>query len=557
MSQSARQTTRRIAAILVADVVGYSRLVELDEGHMLSAMRSVRTQILDPLIAQHQGRIVKMMGDGALVEFSSVVDAVRCAIAIQSRVAADQARVEPERRIVFRMGINLGDVVVDQDDLLGDGVNIAARLEQLCDPGGILVSGTAYDQLHGKVEAGFQFIGEQKMRKLERKVRVYRVKTGETRPVQKGGSRLALVGAAAGICVLLLALGAGGWWLMRSAGAPPAPTETAALDTDDASGETTGPSLTSPPAADTRPKPTAAELADAAPALSEAPPAKPAGEMASQPAPLPATEAAAPAPAVAASAIAQAPPAPPPTASAASEPPLTISSAPAEPPAPIGALAAATAPAAVPALNRVAELRRYVRQFDGGNCFFAMPVDVTEGAAKIEAYSESVPPVQALDDTFRRTNGFEAQIGLRQVTAAQCAAIEFLHLAETEPETAPNVALASLMLQSGEPLLGKLADSDGRSIAVLLVADDGAVHDLSDTIEGPPGSRTFRVKLTSSKAGAIKPLLLMVIASPMPLTTLSSRPLPHADRLFPLLAAEAKRTGLQISAALKYLKLQG
>ena len=110
--------------------------------------------MLEPLVAQYQGRIVKFMGDGVLIEFSSVVDAVHCAIAIQHRAAERQAGTPPDRRLVLRIGINLGDVVVDENDLLGDGVNIAARLEQLCEPGGILVSGTVYDQLHGKIEVG-------------------------------------------------------------------------------------------------------------------------------------------------------------------------------------------------------------------------------------------------------------------------------------------------------------------------------------------------------------------------------------------------------------------
>ena len=128
--------------------------------------------MLEPLVARHQGRIVKFMGDGVLVEFSSVVDAVRCAISIQHQAAAAPGRARrPTAGSCSRIGINLGDVVVDENDLLGDGVNIAARLEQLCEPGGILVSGTVYDQLHGKIEVGLQFVGEQKVKNIERKVR--------------------------------------------------------------------------------------------------------------------------------------------------------------------------------------------------------------------------------------------------------------------------------------------------------------------------------------------------------------------------------------------------
>ena len=151
------RTQRRLAAILAADVVGYSRLMEQDEGRTLAAIRDLRREVIDPLLSEHHGRIVKLMGDGALVEFGSVVDAVACAVAIQKGVAARQADVSAERRIVFRIGINLGDVVVEGDDLLGDGVNVAARLEQLCEPGGVMVSGTAFDQLQGKLGLPLDF----------------------------------------------------------------------------------------------------------------------------------------------------------------------------------------------------------------------------------------------------------------------------------------------------------------------------------------------------------------------------------------------------------------
>ena len=143
---------RRLAAILAADIVGYSRLVEQDEAGTLAAIKALRAEVIDPLLAGHDGRIVKLMGDGAIVEFGSVVDAVACAVAVQKGVAKRQEGVPAERRIVFRIGVNLGDVVVEGEDLLGDGVNVAARLEQICDAGGVLVSGTAYDHLKGKLD---------------------------------------------------------------------------------------------------------------------------------------------------------------------------------------------------------------------------------------------------------------------------------------------------------------------------------------------------------------------------------------------------------------------
>src|ERR671910_3679463 len=165
---------RRLVAIMATDIVGYSRLVELDETGTLSAIKALREDIIDPLLSRHQGRIVKLMGDGAIVEFGSVVDAVACAVAMQKEIAAHQAKIDEDRRIVFRVGINLGDVVVDGEDLLGDGVNVAARLEQLCRPGGVLISGTVYDHLQGKLDVPLEFAGEQPLKNIDRPVRTYR-----------------------------------------------------------------------------------------------------------------------------------------------------------------------------------------------------------------------------------------------------------------------------------------------------------------------------------------------------------------------------------------------
>jgi len=171
----AAQVERRLAAIVVADIVGYSRLVERDEKGTLAAVKTLRCEIIHPLLSEHRGRIVKLLGDGAIAEFGSVVDAATFAITMQKEVAADQAQTPPDRRIVFRIGINLGDVVVEDGDLLGDGVNVAARLEQLCAPGGILISGTAYDHLHGKVDLPLEFTGEQRVKNISRLVRTYRI----------------------------------------------------------------------------------------------------------------------------------------------------------------------------------------------------------------------------------------------------------------------------------------------------------------------------------------------------------------------------------------------
>src|SRR5215217_2467861 len=160
---------RRLAAILAADVVGYSTLMERDEDRTLARLKAHRREFIEPLIAEHQGRVVKLMGDGALVEFASVVDAVRCAVLVQQGMAEREAGVPEAEHIRFRIGINLGDVVHEADgDLYGDGVNVAARLEQLCDPGGVFVSGTTYDHLRGKLGDELECLGERQLKGIER-----------------------------------------------------------------------------------------------------------------------------------------------------------------------------------------------------------------------------------------------------------------------------------------------------------------------------------------------------------------------------------------------------
>ena len=171
----ADRVQRRLAAILAADVVGYSRLMELDEVGTLAALKSRRNDILAPMVARHQGRVFKVTGDGVMVEFASAVNAVQCAIDLQ-RAMTEAANDQPEdRRIVLRIGINLGDVMVERGDLYGDGVNIAARLETAADPGGIFISGAAYDQVRNKFETAFEELGEHSLKNIGAPVRVYRV----------------------------------------------------------------------------------------------------------------------------------------------------------------------------------------------------------------------------------------------------------------------------------------------------------------------------------------------------------------------------------------------
>src|SRR5262244_398866 len=167
---------RRLAAILAADVAGYSRLMGADEEGTHAALAALRRELTDPKIAEHRGRIVKTTGDGLLVEFASVVDAVRCAVALQREMGSRNDAVAKERRIEFRIGINLGDVIIDEHDIYGDGVNVAARLEALAEPGGICVSRVVRDQVRDKLDFAFEDMGEQQLKNIARLVRVYRVR---------------------------------------------------------------------------------------------------------------------------------------------------------------------------------------------------------------------------------------------------------------------------------------------------------------------------------------------------------------------------------------------
>jgi TolB-like protein/class 3 adenylate cyclase len=170
---------RRLAAILAADVAGYSRLMGADEEGTLAALKTLRRELADPKIKEHRGRIVKTTGDGLLIEFASVVDAVRCAVEVQREMAQRNADVPPHRRIEFRMGINLGDIIKDGRDIHGDGVNVAARLEGLAEPGGICVSRVVRDQVRDKLAFSFEDMGEQEVKNIARPVRVHRILLGE------------------------------------------------------------------------------------------------------------------------------------------------------------------------------------------------------------------------------------------------------------------------------------------------------------------------------------------------------------------------------------------
>jgi adenylate cyclase len=222
--------TRKLAAILVADVVGYSRLAGADEDRTLSRLRGLRSDLIDPAIAAHRGRIVKRTGDGNLIEFRSVVDAVRCAIEVQTGLIDRNAGVQPEHRIEFRVGIHLGDVVEEADgDLMGDGVNIAARLEGIAEPGAICLSEDAYRQVSGRLDMEVIDLGPTKLKNIEKPIRVYSLEVGKlaqakpTKPLSKRPSTMLAAGIVA---FIVIALGAG-YFLIANRIATAVPTAAA------------------------------------------------------------------------------------------------------------------------------------------------------------------------------------------------------------------------------------------------------------------------------------------------------------------------------------------
>src|ERR1700716_497931 len=175
---SSERVDRRLAAVLAADVAGYSRLMGLNEERTLANLKSFRKTLVDPSIAAHRGRIVKTTGDGMLVEFASAVDAARCAVEVQRGMAAQNADVPQDVRIEFRIGIHVGDIIIDDNDIFGDGVNIAARLEGIAEAGGVCISDDAHRQIRGKVDIGFEDMGSQTLKNIAEPMRVWRMRIG-------------------------------------------------------------------------------------------------------------------------------------------------------------------------------------------------------------------------------------------------------------------------------------------------------------------------------------------------------------------------------------------
>jgi TolB-like protein/class 3 adenylate cyclase/Tfp pilus assembly protein PilF len=211
---------RRLAAILAADVVGYSRLMGQDEAGTLERLKTHRKELLEPLLAEHHGRIVKLMGDGVLCEFGSVVDAVACAVAIQQGMAERERGVAENQKIRFRIGINTGDVIIEGDDIYGDGVNVAARLEGLAEPGGICVSGKVREELRRRLELAFAPMGRQRVKNIAEPVEAWRVVLDGRAPAARkpllAAARLRPALAAALALLVLVGAGSGGWWWYRT-----------------------------------------------------------------------------------------------------------------------------------------------------------------------------------------------------------------------------------------------------------------------------------------------------------------------------------------------------
>ena len=195
---SEERVERRLAAILAADIAGYSRLMGVDEEGTLRQLKVHRKELVDRKITEHRGRIVKTTGDGMLVEFVSVVDAVRCAVDVQRSMAERNSNEPAETRIEFRIGINVGDIIIDGDDIFGDGVNVAARMETLADPGGIMVSGIVHDQVRDKLSFSFEDLGEQTVKNIARPIGVHRVQIAAPElPATRGAAPAAQAVAAA------------------------------------------------------------------------------------------------------------------------------------------------------------------------------------------------------------------------------------------------------------------------------------------------------------------------------------------------------------------------
>jgi class 3 adenylate cyclase len=275
------ETTRRLATILAADVVGYSRLMAEDEESTVRTLHAHR-EIIDRLIARHEGRIFNTAGDSVLAEFGSAVEAVRCATTIQDELRVRNAELPEARRMLFRIGINIGDVIVDGDNLLGDGINVAARLESIAQPGGVCISGGTFDQVKNKLSIGFEDLGPQSVKNIPDPVAAFRI-TGApvsvsaaapAAPERRGTSTGAMVAGAVVVVIVVAAI-----WLLRPEAPPPIAPDVASSQTD--------PAPVAPPAEPAAPVTPAVEPAAPAPEIA-APPPEPTSPPVAAPSPIPA-----------------------------------------------------------------------------------------------------------------------------------------------------------------------------------------------------------------------------------------------------------------------------
>ncbi len=212
------ESPRRLVTIVAADIAGYSRLVGMDEEGTIARLKRHRRELIEPSVAEHNGRLIKWMGDGFLAEFTSPVEAVRCAVVVQQSMAGRNAALPRPQWIQFRIGVNLGDVIIDKEDVYGDGVNLAARLQALADPGGVYISGGVYELVKNKLVVGYQSLGDRKVKNITDPIRVYRVLPDPAAVVEARRSRFRLVAAL--VAVILCSAGAAGaysWWTATGA----------------------------------------------------------------------------------------------------------------------------------------------------------------------------------------------------------------------------------------------------------------------------------------------------------------------------------------------------
>ncbi|HEV2552072.1 MAG TPA: SUMF1/EgtB/PvdO family nonheme iron enzyme [Stellaceae bacterium] len=263
------ESPRRLVTIVAADIAGYSRLVGMDEEGTIARLKRHRRELIEPTIAEHNGRLIKWMGDGFLAEFASPVEAVRCAVVIQQSMAGRNAALSRPNWIQFRVGVNLGDVIVDQEDVYGDGVNLAARLQALADPGGVYISGGVYELVKNKLVVGYQSLGDRKVKNITDPIRVYRVLPDPAAVAEARHSRLQLIAAL--IVVVLCSAGAAGaysWWTATGAMRKPV---VAATPSPAPNGSTV---ITAPPPA-RAPEPKDERIAAVTPPPKPAPPKAP------------------------------------------------------------------------------------------------------------------------------------------------------------------------------------------------------------------------------------------------------------------------------------------